>query len=59
VDTEWIKNIVGVIATHGPWAVFCFYITYKHFQLQSRTIEVMTAVKTLIETLECRGGNKL
>lgn len=58
MDWEFGKEILGIIATHGPWAVFCFYITWNHFRLQSKTIEVMTAVKTLIENLECQRRNQ-
>jgi hypothetical protein len=53
---EWVKEAISVIAQHGPWAIFCFWLAFKHFQLQSQTIEVMTAIRTLIENLECRGG---
>ena len=59
MDLEWAKEIIGVIAQHGPWAVFCFYLAYKHFQFNSKTIEVMTAVKTLIENLDCQQGAKI
>lgn len=56
---DWVQEAIGTVAQHGPWAVFCFWLAYKHFQLQSQTIEVMTAIRTLIEQLDCLkgGGN--
>lgn len=57
MDVDWATKVLGVIAQHGPWALFCFYLAYKHFQwerVNAKTVEVMTAIKTLIEHLECQ-----
>lgn len=57
LDSATVERIGGVILQHGPWAALSWYVIYKHFKLHERTIEVMTGLKTLIENLECRGGN--
>lgn len=56
VNIDWMKEVLSVIAQHGPWAVLSFYCVYNLIKLQRTTIEVLTAVRTLIENLECRSG---
>ena len=57
---DYLKEVLRVVAQHGPWAMFCFYLAWQHFRLSGRTIEVLTAIRTLIENLECQrqGDNK-
>jgi len=56
VDGEYFKIVLGVIGQHGPWALLCFYLVHKHFKLQAETIEVMTAIRTLIQNMDCLKG---
>lgn len=54
MDWDFARSVLATVATHGPWALLCWYLVYQHFRLSAQNIEVMTALKTLIENLECQ-----
>jgi hypothetical protein len=48
VDTEWLKEVAGVIAQHGPWALLAFYLVTKLLNTSKREHELITAYQTLV-----------
>jgi hypothetical protein len=59
--SKWVNDLTQVIVVGGPWAAmslvllaFSGWILWNHFRLNSKTIEAMTAVKTMVEHLECQ-----
>lgn len=45
---DWIKEVTGTFATHGPWALFCLYLAWNYIRDARATLEVQ---KTIAETL--------
>lgn len=54
MEMDLVKDMIK----DSPWVALAFYMLFKHFQLHGQTIEVMAAIRTLIENLECRGGKR-
>jgi uncharacterized membrane protein YccF (DUF307 family) len=58
VDVEWLKDVIAVVAQHGPWAVLAFWLAYMHIKrADAQTValvqsaEALTALKTHLELL--------
>lgn len=58
MDAEFLKQIIGVIAQHGPWALFATWVTWvmmKRAEAQTQalvqTAEALTALKTHLEMI--------
>lgn len=45
---EWIKEILGVVAQHGPWAALSFYLVYKLVSATKREQNMIAAYHTAI-----------
>ena len=59
MDTDFLKETLGVIAQHGPWAVLSFFLSYciiKEGRLNReahvRNTEVLARLTALIEGLD-------
>lgn len=48
MDAEWIKQIVGVIAQHGPWAALSFYLVVKLLSSTKREQAMIAAYHTAV-----------
>lgn len=58
MDVEWLEQVIGVVAQHGPWAVLAFWLAWqliKRGEAQTaafvQTAEALTALRTHLELL--------
>ena len=58
MDVDWFKQVIGVVAQHGPWAMLAFWLAYniiKRGEAQTQalvqTAEALTALRTHLELL--------
>lgn len=61
MDAEWVKEAIGVFATHGPWALFCLFLAVSliregraNREAHVKSTEVLTRVLVLVESLHDR-----
>lgn len=48
MDIEWAKEILAVVAQHGPWAMLCFYLVHKLLSTSKSEAERDAAYHTAV-----------
>ena len=51
MDAEWLKQVLAVIAQHGPWALLAFYLAWKVIKTQETQAEAMIRVAEALAAL--------
>lgn len=48
MDYEWLKQVIGVVAQHGPWALLAWYLVAKLLSATKREQDMIAAYHTAV-----------
>lgn len=48
MDIEWGKDVLAVLAQHGPWAALAWYLVHKLLSTTKREADMIAAYHTAV-----------